>query len=241
MIRLEAIPMAKRGKFFELLDVVKFAMPNALSLDASATSYNLTERLDGSGFMSYVALWSRLDKLVSGLATDQYIKAEFSFYSDDWKNKSLQEAFTLLRKQFGGKGRWYPASSKPTFVLGFWFKPSIKGIWFYEGQAYAVLINPRKGQPLPESDVKFMARGVYELHCREDPNDPIPLIVDLGQHPGDAERKARVYTVPADEAVPLEAFESSIREFIVALNLAGVALPPPVDVEHIINLFKPRP
>jgi hypothetical protein len=126
-------------------------------------------------------------------------------------------------------------------VLGFWFKPSIKGIWFYEGQAYAVLINPRKGQPLTEGDVRFMARGVYELHCREDPNDPISLIVDLSQHTEDTERKARVYTVPSEDAVPLEAFESSIREFIVALNLAGVALPPPADVEHIITLFKPQP
>jgi hypothetical protein len=233
--------MGKRGKFFELLDVVKFALPDALTLQASATSYNLTERLAGRGFMSYGALWSRLDMLVKGLATDQFIKGEFSFYGDEWKNRSLQDAFTLLRKYFGGKGRWYPGPRQPTFVLGFWFKPSIKGFWFHDGQAHAVLINPRKGQPLTDGDVRFMARGVYELHCREDPNDPIPLIVDLGQHDGDTERKARLYTVPAHEAVPLEAFESSIREFIVALHLAGVALPPPVDVEHIIDLFKPRP
>lgn len=101
-----------------------------------------------------------------------------------------------------------------------------------------MLINARKGQPLSPGDVRFMARGVYELHCREDPNDPIPLIVDLGQHDEDEERKARVYEVMAGEAVSLEAFETSIREFLIALNLAGVALPPPLDVEHILDLFK---
>ena len=230
--------MARRGKVFELLDVVKFALPDALTLQASATSYNLAERVAGGGFMSYGSLWSRLDLLVKGLATDQFITAAFSFYGDEWKNKSLQDAFCLLREHFGGKGRWYAGPRWPTFVLGFWFKPSIKGYWFHEGKAYAVLVNPRKSQPLTMADVRFMARGVYELHCREDPNDPIPLIVDLSQHDGDTERKARIYEVPADEAVSLEAFESSIREFVVALNLAGVALPPPVEVEHILDLFR---
>jgi hypothetical protein len=230
--------MAKRGKFFELLHVVKFGLPDALTLQAEATSYNLAERVVGGSFMSYGAMWSRLDVLVRGHATDDFIETTFSFYEHDWKNKSIQEAFRLLREYFGGKGRWYAAPRYPTFVLGFWFKPSIKGYWFHEGKAYAVLINARKSQPLTSIDVRFMARGVYELHCREDPNDPIPLIVDLSQHDGDAERKARVYEVPADEAVSLEAFETSIREFLVALNLAGVALPPPLEVEHILDLFR---
>jgi hypothetical protein len=230
--------MPRRGKFFELLDVVKFGVPNALMLDAAATSYNLAERVAGGGFMSYGAMWPRLDLLVRGYATDDFIETAFSFYEDDWKNKSIQDAFRLLRVYFGGKGRWYGVSRYPTHVLGFWFKPSIKGYWFHEGKAYAVLINARKRQPLLGTDVRFMARGVYELHCREDPNDPIPLIVDLSQHDGDAERKARIYEVPADEAVSLEAFESSIKEFLIALNLAGVSLPPPLDMEHILDLFR---
>jgi hypothetical protein len=37
--------MARRGKIFELLDVVKFAVPNAATLQAQATSHNLAERL----------------------------------------------------------------------------------------------------------------------------------------------------------------------------------------------------
>lgn len=230
--------MARRGKFFELLDVVKFGVPDALTLQADATSYNLAERLSGKSFMSYGAMWPRLDLLVKGYATDHFIDSAFSFYEDDWKNNSLRGAFRLIRSYFGGKGRWYAAPRYATYVLGFWFKPSIKGFWFHEGKAYAVLINARKSQPLTQSDVRFMARGVYELHCIDDPNNPIPLIVDLSQHNGDKERKARVYEVPADEAVSLEAFESSIKEFLVALNLAGVGLPPPLDVEHILDLFR---
>ena len=41
--------MARRGKYFELLDVVKFGLPDALTLNAEATSYNLAERVAGGG------------------------------------------------------------------------------------------------------------------------------------------------------------------------------------------------
>jgi len=230
--------MAGRGKFFELLDVVKFALPSVLSLHASPTSHNLAARVGGGGFMSYGQMWPRLDALVRGLATDAFIKTEFSAYTDDWKNKSIQDAYRLLRDKFGGKGRWYPIPSAPTSVLGTWFKPSVKGIWFHEDQARAVLINARKGQPLSRDDVRFLGRGVYELHCINDPNNPIPLIVDLSQHEDDKARKARIYEVPLEETVSLEAFEFSVREFLVALSLAGISLPPPPDVAHILDLFR---
>jgi hypothetical protein len=143
----------------------------------------------------------------------------------------------LLRDHFGGKGQWHRMPITRTFVLGCWFKTSIRGFWINDGKVYAALINCRKSQALTHSDVQFLARGVYELYCIDDPNDPIPLIVDLGLHTEDKERKARVYEVPVKEAVPLEAFETSVREFLLALNLAGIALPPP-DVEHILDLFR---
>jgi len=58
------------------------------------------------------------------------------------------------------------------FVLGRWFKSSIKGYWAYNGKIYAVLINCRKSQPLSWDEVRFLARGIYELDCRDNPNDP---------------------------------------------------------------------
>lgn len=230
--------MAGRGKFFELLDIVKFARPDIVTLQPSPTARLLTERLGGGGFMSYGALYSRIRFIVSGLATDKFIQDEFSFYEDEWKNKSLQEAFALLRDHMKGKGNWYTISTRSTYILGFWFKPSIKGFWYHDGQTYAVLINARKGQPLDQNAVRFLARGVYELHCIDNPNNPIPLIIDLSKHAEDKERKARVYPVPVEEAVPLEAFEQTVKDFLVALNQAGIALPSPPEVEHILDLFR---
>jgi hypothetical protein len=230
--------MAGRGKLFELLDILKFAAPSVGSIDAALTALPLRDRLGGGGFMSYGQMWPRMEILVSGLATDQFIETTFASYKDEWKNNSIREAFRLLRDQFGGKGTWYRRPTPASYVLGIWFKPSIKGIWYHNSQAYAVLINARKGQPLRDSDVKMLARGIYELHCINDPADPTPLIVDLSQHREDEQRRGRIYAVPVADAVPLETFEYTVREFLSALNIAGVALPPPPETEHILDLFR---
>ena len=230
--------MASRGKLFELTDFPKFARPDVLALQPSPTAAILTERIGGGGFMSYGQIWPRMPAIVRGEATEKFVVDAFSAYKDEWKNKSIQEAVNLLREYFGGKGTWYRVPTAPTYILGIGFKPSIKGIWFHEGQAYAVLINARKGQPLSRHDVSFLGRGVYELHCIDDPNNPMPLIVDLSQHAEDKGRKARIYPVPVAEAVSLEAFEHSVKEFLVALNQAGISMVPPPDIEHILDLFR---
>jgi hypothetical protein len=188
--------------------------------------------------MSYGQIWPRLELIFKGLATDGFIKSEFCAYNAEWKNRAIRDAFSLLRDQFAGKGNWYRLPGIRSYVLGCWFKTSIKGFWAYEGKVYAVLVNCRKSQPLSWDDVKFLARGVYELHCIDDPNNPIPLIVDLALHPEDDERKVRVYEVPVEEAVTIETFEYSLREFLVASSMAGISQAPPLDVEHILDLFR---
>jgi hypothetical protein len=226
------------GKYYELLDMPKFAAPDVLTLRPQPTAFNLLERIGGGGFMSYSQIWPRFDVMVQGFATDEFIDSSFTAYKAEWKNKAIQAAYRLLRDHFGSKGRWYGVPFVCTFVLGCWFKTSIRGFWVHDGKVYAVLINCRKSQPLSLDDIRFLARGIYELYCIDNPNNPIPLIVDLGQHSEDRERKARLYEVPIEEAISLEAFESSVREFLSALNLAGISLPPPPDVEHILDLFR---
>jgi hypothetical protein len=234
----EIRPMAGRGKIFELLDFPKFAYPSVLRMDASQTSQNLIERLGGGGFMSYSSIWPRMTAIIEGRADETFIEKEFGFYSDDWKNDSIRDAVRLLKRQFGGRGTWYSLPTKPIFVLGFLFKPSIKGIWFVDGQAYAVLINARKHQRLFPEHLGFLARGVYELHCINDPNDPIPLIVDLSEHDLDEGRVLNVHLMPVEKAISLDEFDTAVREFVKALELAGVARAVPDGA--IIDLFRRR-
>jgi hypothetical protein len=229
--------MASRGKTFELLDFPKFAYPSVVGMDAAQTSFNLIERLGGGGFMSYSQIWPRLTDVVGGRATETFIANEFNSYKDSWKNESIRDAVRLLKQHFGGRGTWYPFSTKPKYVLGFWFKPSIKGVWFVDGQSYAVLINARKGQRLFPEHLRFLGRGIYELHCIDDPNDPIPLIVDLSEHESGKGRLLNVHEIPADKAVSFQDFDDSIRAFVKALELAGVALPTNPD-SSIVDLFK---
>src|SRR5579863_9966011 len=100
--------MASRGKTFELLDFPKFAYPSVLGMDAGLTSQNLIDRLGGGGFMSYSSIWSRMTSIVGGHATEAFIRGEFNFYEDEWKNDSIREAVRLLKEHFGGRGTWYP-------------------------------------------------------------------------------------------------------------------------------------
>lgn len=207
-------------------------------MDSPATAIALIERLAGRSFMSYGQVWPRVDDIVRGLATETYIINEFKAYRAAWKNESIRNVVRLLHRHLGGKGTWYPEKSKPKYVLGFWFKPSIRGIWFHEGRAYAVLINARKGQPLSGEDIRFLARGIYELYCRDDPNDPIPLIIDLSEHEKGKDRELNVHVVSTEAAATIEQFEQSVRRFVVGLNLAGIAQPLPPTLDNIINLFK---
>lgn len=137
------------AKVFELLDVPKFAVPNVTEISADRTSSALQSRLGGKGFMSYGQIWPRMNELVRNGLTEDDISCNFAAYKDEWKNKSIQEAARLLQQMMGGKGTWYRDRSPPAYVLGVWFKTSIKGIWFSEGRSHAVLVNPRKGQVRP--------------------------------------------------------------------------------------------
>lgn len=137
----------------------------------------------------------------------------------------------------GGKGNWYPADNKPKYVLGVAFRPGIKGYWFYEGQAYAVLINARKGQPLSAEGIKFLARGVHELYCRDDPNNPIPLIIDLSEDNAGSGRRVKIYVVAESDGISLAQFDECLAQFFISLEIAGVQLPeaPP---DGIVDLFR---
>ena len=232
--------MPGRGKTLELLDFPKFAAPTLLRLDAPLTSISLIERIGGKSFMSYGQIWPRMAAIVGGFATDDYITSQFNAYDDEWKNNSIRDAVRLLKEHFGGRGRWYSMGTQPLHVLGFWFKPSIKGIWYVDGQAYAVLINARKGQRLQPEHLRFLARGIYELHCVDDPNDPIPLVVDLSERQIGEGRRLSVHAIPPEQAITLDKFDSTVREFLRALELAGISTPTEADAESIISLLKKK-
>ncbi len=177
--------------------------------------------------------------ITAGLVNDDYLARHLSKYPVEWKNATLQAVARLLAQQFGGKGRWYKAGQLPFEVLpGAYFKPSIRGTWYFEKQAYSVCINARKHQRVFPEHARFLARGVYEFHSIDDPNSPRPMIVDLSAS-DDAKRRIRIFLLGPEEMMPLEQFESVLRRFFEALALAGVTTIPE-GVPSIADLFRKR-
>ena len=232
------MPARKR---FELLDCPKFAYPSLIDLDVPATAANILERLAGKSFLNYGRIWGRMTDVVAGRIDETYLETHFSDYPNDsqWKNENLQEVVRLLAQEFSGKGRWYKAGLAPFEVLpGAYFKPSIRGTLYFEGQAYSVCINARKHQRIFLDHARFLARGIYEFHSIDDPNNPKPMLVDLSASET-GKRELRKFVFELDEMMGLEEFESILRKFFEALALAGVTTIPD-DVEKISDLFRKR-
>jgi hypothetical protein len=101
------------------------------------------------------------------------------------------------------------------------------------------LINARKGQRLYPDHLRFLARGVYELHCLDDPADPIPQIIDVSEHDKGGGRLLRPHIIPPEQSISFDEFDDAVRQFLKALELAGVALPPD-GIDSVIDLFRKK-
>jgi hypothetical protein len=226
-------------KRFELRDCPKFAYPSLTDIDVPATAANIVERLEGKGFLNYGQIWPLLPDITAGRMDEAAILRALNGYPTKWKNENLQQVALLLRDLFGGKGRWYRAGSTPFEVLpGAYFKPSIQGTWYFDKRAYSVSINARKYQRVMLDHARFLARGVYEFHSIDDPNDPVPLIVDVSASE-DGRRKLKTFVYDTSEMMSLEQFEWILRKFFEALALAGVTTIPE-GLDKIADLFRKR-
>lgn len=229
--------MTDARRVFELLDVPKFAYPSLSELDPVQTAYNIRERLNGRSFMSYTQPLSLVPRIVRNEITPVQI-AKLSSYSDEWKNVNVREVAMALYNEFGGKGVWYPVPARPTQVFeGLWFKPSVRGVWFDGKRPYMIGINPRKHQGLVSDHITFLARGMYELYGVDDPNDPVPLILDLSIDQKSATRIVRKSIITEPSMSSVGQFEETMRAFFEALRIAGVESVPK-DMGDIRDLFR---
>jgi hypothetical protein len=234
------MPTRKR---FELLDCPKFAFPSLTNIDVFATAANILERLGGKGFLNYGQIWPHMTRVAAGYVDEAYLVRNFNGYPIPWKNENLQDVLRLLGVAFAGKGRWYPAGTKPFEILpGAFFKPCIRGTFYSnaDARAYSVCVNARKHQHVFPDHGRFLSRGVYEFHAIDDPFEPtpIPMVVDLSA--GDnGSRELKMYMFDEKEMMSLDEFEFILRRFFEALVLAGVTTIPE-GVENIADLFRKR-
>lgn len=199
-------------KFFEALDIPRFAKPDLLNLDPVLTAIELRDRLSGKGFMSYDPLWPRLTEIARRKVTDFEIGAW-------WRSAILINAMVVMREQYDRTGSWYYFRRNPRNILGLQFKPSVRGVLFSSRGSEAHLINPRKGQHLSSDDIAFLLRAAYEEHCINDPNNPVPVVVDVSSPKAKEQRSIRVFRDL--EMMPLGEFERIVDRFFEAAAIAG--------------------
>jgi hypothetical protein len=87
--------------------------------------------------------------------------------------------------------------------------------------------------------IKGASKYRIALMCSEhDPNDPIPLIIDVSELDKGKGRALRAHIMPVERAISLDEFDDAVRQFLKALALAGVAVP--TDAVDVIDLFKKK-
>jgi len=223
--------MTDTRRVFELLDVPKFAYPSVIEMDPVQTASNILDRINGGVFMSYARPVGLLPRIVKNQITQDEIAGMFKSYKHEWKNANQRDVAAALYAEFSGKGVWYPIQSRQAQIFeGLWFKPSIKGVWFFEGVPYMVGVNPRKSQILVGSHLAFLARGMQELYGIDDPNDPLALIFDLSVAENGKNRAPRKTILLEDQMISSLQFEDVMRRFFEALRIAGIeAVPRKID------------
>ncbi|CAN2533515.1 hypothetical+protein [Methylocapsa aurea] len=230
--------MSDSRRVFQLLDVPKFAYPSLSELDPIQTANNILDRLHGKSFMSYSRPLGLMPKIVRGEITSADIPSMFTSNKEEWKNVNQREVAKSLYDSFGGKGAWYPVSSKEIQVFeGLWFRPSVKGVWFDGKAPFMVAINPRKRQPLVQEHLAFLARGMHELYGIDDPNDPVPLILDLSVEGKSDIRSARKTIIREWQMFSLHEFEEIMRAFLEALRVAGIDAIPR-ELKDVTDIFR---
>jgi hypothetical protein len=223
---------------FELLDVIQHAYPSIAAIDVVRTAQKLKKA--GGSINNYNMAIEHIPAYCSGHQKPSDLIAYLRTHPNQRWQKHLEDVGTRLLEIFDGEpSKWYHTGRKPIeSIAGLRVKPAIRGVWVSSGKAFPCLINPRSTVLLEKRfNLPFAARGVHELHVRDEVNVAGPMIIDLGKDPATDLRANRVYYPTETEMMSVEQFEDVLRKFNEALALAGFQ---PKAVASAIDLFRTR-
>lgn len=223
----------------ELLDVIQHAKPDIREIDVSRTALSLK---GASGSLNnYNMAIEHIDSYCSGYQKLPDLLDFLRTHPNPRWHKHLEDVGTRLWEIFGARpGKWRKVGRRPIeSVGGLLIKPTIRGFWIFDGKAYPCLVNARSSVYLDAiTNRKFVARGVYEFHVRDEIGVAGPAIVDLGREPSSKVRANRVYFPDEADMMSVEEFESIMIKFNQSLRLAGFNSR---SVSSAIDMFRVRP
>jgi hypothetical protein len=230
--------MAKKF-IFELIDIPYLSRPTIGAIDIPSTAARIQAIRKGGSRRNYDRVFKLVGDMTSGMAKAEALLRSLEDEPDEVWRRQLQDVCERLYAVFGkSASRWYPVGRRPIELYErSWFKPAIRGVWWRDGVAAAMLVNPRKTLFLDAVVRSFLARGVIEFHLVDDPNLHEFKIIDLGAAPRTGVRATRVYSMPDVDPMELGEFESILRRFMQAVEHAGFANQPS-EGQRIADLFK---
>lgn len=231
--------MATKKFIIELIDVPYLAAPNIAAIDVEKTANRITRYRSGRSTKSYDQNMRQIVDMSTGMASLELLQAQFDSVKDESWRAQVKDVCERLHSVFGaGYSRWHPTDRKPRELYDqTLFKHAIRGVWVRDGRATATAINARKSLFLDATARSFLARGIYEFYLIDDPGLHGFNIIDLGAAPRTDARATRVYTPDHVEPMSLEAFESILRKFMMAVERAGFSAKPEAG-DSIVDMFR---
>ena len=228
----------------ELLDVVQLSSPNFENSNEFETAKRiLSYRMRGSSNPpSYDMAFAQMRNIVSGYLKKVDLVRHLETHGNDrWRSNLVdvgERLFDIFSKDHCD---WHPSGRRPIETFsGIWVKPAIRGVRVVgNGEAFPCLVNPRSSLFFGSRALSFVARGIYEFHVIDNPKAIGPMIVDLGRDHISGVRANRVFMPGQLSMMPLEEFEQVLRQFLKAVELAGL-LSVPSDRHLGIDMFRPR-
>ncbi|MFO1033489.1 MAG: hypothetical protein U1E15_05200 [Hyphomicrobiales bacterium] len=217
------------------MDVVYYSRPHILAIDIDKTASEL--RNVGGSINNYNMAIDPIEKIVSGYQRLVDLEKFWDTHKNEKWRPHLKEVGRRIFEIFGGEvSKWYPTGRKPIeSVAGLSIKPAIRGVRVANGRVLPCLINPRSSLLLERnSALPFIARGVFELHVRDEIGPVSPMIVDLGKENG--VRANRIYFPTQESMISVEHFEDCMRKFNKALVKAGLVSEQPSRASDLFRM-----
>lgn len=208
----------------ELLDIPFFARgPDLLQLNVGLTSKAIrAERRSDAGGRSYDPIFAIIHHLVHPMMSRSDVKRLFRDHKDqEWAKHLRTVALAIFDAHRQFKGSWYSVGRKPRVSNGLVIKPAIRGVKVLDQEPFPVLVNARKTLDLDFQALRFLARGVFELHGRDMPNVDRVAIWDVSRSMVSGGRHFSEILFAEEEMLSLEEFDQVVDRFLRAVTGAG--------------------
>ena len=194
----------------------------------------------GKAFMSYDVVFEDAEKMPSGLVSEDLLARRFTDAREVVRRSQLEVALALNHYLSREADEWRPVGRKLIQALpDLLVKPGIRGVTINSRAIAPTLVNPRRSVKWNAFLPRFLTRGGYELHVRDDASATDFLILDFSQGDRGEPRSVRSVYYSECDPISIEEFEAIMNRFMEAVSLSKFAVKVPKGLPPL-DLFRKR-